>query len=178
MDFGCYTIQWCRWIVGALLGEDGARAPQISRSEIIEGEPGIDLRADVEMHFGSNDARELNTRFSCDMRDGVPFRAFVRLTAGDKRLHFENPLNVNGAHLTVTDGDKEERFQPQGQTTYGGQLRAFVHALRTGVAPPNTGAEIIETQALLDECYRNAGVISRRDLRRKALEASDEPGPV
>lgn len=170
MDFGCYTLKWCCWIVRALLGEDSARAPSIKRSEIIEGAPGVDLRADVEMEFGAREERELAVRFACDMRDGTPFRAFVRLSSGDKRLHFENPLNVNGAHLLLTDGDKEERIEPHGHTTYGGQLRAFVRALRTGVAPKNTGNEIIETQALLDDCYRKAGVINRRDLRQKSLE--------
>lgn len=171
MDFGCYTIKWCCWIVGALLGEDSARAPSIKRSEVIEGEPGIDLRAEVQMEFVTRRKRDVAARFTCDMRDGTPFRAFVRLTAGEKVLHFENPLNLSGAYVLVNESGKEERFEPRGHTTYGGQLRAFVRALRTGEAPPNTGNEIIETQALLDQCYRKAGVISRRDLRKKALES-------
>lgn len=174
MDFGCYTLKWCCWIVRALLGENGARYPAIKRSEIIEGEPGIDLRADVEMEFGVQTGRELSAHFACDMREGTPFRAFVRVSSGDKSLHFENPLNVNGAYLVVKEDGKEERFLPYGHTTYGGQLRAFVRALRTGVMPPNTGIEIVETQALLDECYRKAGVISRRDLRRKSLETATD----
>lgn len=172
MDFGCYTLKWCSWIVGALLGGDGAHAPSIKSSEIIEGEPGIDLCAKVEMEFSPRKERDIAIRFACDMRDGTPFRAFVRLSSGDQCLHFENPLNVNGAYLSVTAGGTEERFEPQGYTTYGGQLRAFVRALRTGVAPHNTGREIIETQTLLDECYRKAGVISRRDLRQKSLESA------
>lgn len=175
MDFGCYTIQWCSWLVGALLGEDSARRAKVVRSEIIEGQPGVDLFARVEMGFGSKTSEGLRTSFSCDMRDGTPFRAFVRVTAGDRSLHFENPLNVRGAHLVVRRGNSEERFEPQGHTTYGGQLRAFVRALRTGVAPHNTGDQIIQTQALLDDCYRKAGVIGRRELREKALSAVRRP---
>lgn len=173
MDFGCYTIQWCCWILGALRGEDSARAASIVRSEIVEGAPGIDLSAAVTMGFFPH-AQDVSARFSCDMRDETPFRAFVRVKAGGCSVHFENPLSTTGSYIVVSDGSSEERILPEGHTTYGGQLRAFVRALRTGVAPQNTGEQIIQTQALLDECYRKAGVIGRRELRERALASSDD----
>lgn len=170
MDFGCYTINWCLWLVRTLKGREAVGSPFIERSVIEVGEPGIDLQAEVEMGFDGLRRGDSSVRFACNMRDETPFRAFARLTLGDFVLHFENPLGIGGSHLIVNRAGVEERFLAEGQTTYGGQLRAFVRALRTGEAPENTGEQIIETQSLLDACYEKAAVIGRRQLREDALK--------
>ncbi len=173
MDFGCYTINWCVWLVRSLCGRAAAGVPYVRTSEIVEGQPGVDLAAEVEMGFEGAVHPDSRIQFACEMRDGTPFRAYVRLSLADFVLHFENPLGIFGSYLSVIRASKEERFLPEGPTTYGGQLRAFVRALRTGQAPPNTGNDIIETQSLLDSCYDKAGVIGRRELRERALQASN-----
>lgn len=186
MDYGCYTIQWCDWAAGCIFsgarrqpeqprkGENPSR-PFLLNSQIKEGEPGVDLAADVTLGFeplphGEAEFPALTAHFTCDMQDNTPFRAFVRVTCGDTVVHFENPLNVRGSFLTVEQAGKKTLLEPSGLTTYGGQLRAFLGALSTGEPPITSGANIIRSQALLDECYRMGGLLTRKELREQALE--------
>jgi predicted dehydrogenase len=183
MDFGCYTIQWCDWVASRMDVEGRDKEPgqenfpQIAFSRVTEEGPGIDVTAQVELRFPSATGRSVSATFSCDMTDGTPFRAYVTASSGEQTVHFENPLGIDGSYLLMTRGSTQMRVDPAGPTTFGGQIRALLQALRTGEAPLTSGENIIRTQAMLDECYRVAGVVSRRDLRERALkDAADLPG--
>lgn len=183
MDFGCYAIQWCDWAASWMdvEGRDNEPGqenfPQVISSQVEEEGPGIDVTAEVELCFPSASGRSITATFRCDMTDDTPFRAYVIVSSGDQTVHFENPLGIFGSYLAMSRGPSQMRVEPVGPTTFGGQLRALVQALATGEAPPTSGENIIRTQTLLDDCYRVAGVLSRRDLRNRALkEASSLPG--
>jgi predicted dehydrogenase len=156
MDFGCYAIQWCDYLIETSRG-GLSELPSVVSAELIEGERGVDLACEVELDYAG-----IRAKFSCDMRDQIPFRAYMRAEAEGGSFHFENPLGVAGSSLSGVDG--EEFPSEAAQSTYQGQLDAFVQGLSDGVAPPTSGATILRTQATLDAVYEKSGLPSRTSL--------------
>lgn len=182
MDYGCYTLQWCDWAARCLMGggavsgrfaEDDVALTSILASHLVLGAPEIDLAAEVVMGFQSRAStrrdRPVTAQFRCDMQDNTPFRAYVRVTSNDDLVHFENPLSVGGSYLLVQSGGSERRLEPASFTTYRGQLRAFLQALRSGEPPLTSGENTLRTQTLLDDCYLKGGSVTRKDLRESVV---------
>lgn len=167
MDFGCYAIQWCDFVVEMSRGAV-PELPQVISASLIEGEPGVDLACEVQLDYDG-----LRASFSCDMRDGLPFSAYVRAEANPGDFRFENPLGVLGSEISGTAGRVDPA--PEAASTYRRQLQAFVDALTIGVAPPTSGDNILRTQATIDAIYKKSGIISRSDLRTQALRTQVLP---
>jgi len=161
MDFGCYVVQWADWIVRS--SRSSSKVAEVTKSHLDEGAAGVDLACEVELRYP-----EVRADLRCDMRDGVPFRAFVRAEGKRGFVHFENPLGIDGAYLSWPDGE-QKLDMAVAPSTYRGQLEAFVEALRSGRLPPTSGEIIVQTQATLDAIYEKAAVISRVNLRDRTL---------
>jgi predicted dehydrogenase len=167
MDFGCYAVQWADWIVRA--SHSSVAPGEVTKSRLIEEVPGVDLACEVELSYPG-----VRAELRCDLRDGVPFVAFVRAQGRNGFVHFENPLGIEGSCLKWPSGEQQLDVA-LAPSTYRGQLEAFVESLRSGRTPPTSGEVILETQATLDAIYRKAGVISRVDLRAGVLREPTSP---
>lgn len=171
MDFGCYLVQWANWAVRSCGGNEPAEV--VSADLTLDPESsGVDMAGEVRLRFGS-----IPATLACDMRDGTPFRSFVRVEGSLKTVHFENPLFTRGATLVTTGSAGALSVEsaviecsPE-TTTYREQLKAFCEAVRSGNAPLTSGYDTLETQRQLDAIYQRAGVISRSELRLSALKA-------
>lgn len=170
MDFGCYLIQWSSWAARILRSArrgDGSVEPvepRVTRALVTEREPGVDVAAEFALDFDG-----IGASLRCDMRDGTPFQAFVRVHGKDKTLHFESPLIGEGSRVEVTVAGWARTTHSKGPSTYLGQLQALVAALKSGEPPLTSGEDIVRTQATLDAVYRAGGVIGRRELRERTL---------
>lgn len=170
MDYGCYTIQWSAWVAHLVSRRSTFRTPTVRSAKLVELDPGIDIVADVELDFDGTFAHLL-----CDMRDGQPFRAYVRATGENGWVQLETPLIGGGAKLEVTLDGTNETLVCEGPTTYFGQMSALLGALESGEPPITSGDDIVRTQRTLDAIFDHAQVISRRDLRMRALRPSFRP---
>lgn len=170
MDFGCYLLQWANWAMGATANETPPGRIVEAKLVLDSERAGVDLAASIQVDYGGSLAV-----LEADMRDGTPFRSFLHVEGSRKTIHFENPLFVDGATLKVTEHDPLRSLEPETihpsplTSTYREQLKAFLRAVDGGQRPLTSGENIIETQRILDEVYRVAGVVSRSELRSLAL---------
>lgn len=166
MDFGCYLVQWVRFMA-QLWGTE--TRPEVRAATMVEEQQDVDVAAEIVLGFG-----EVEAHLHCDMRDGTPFEAFVSGEGGNCRLLFENPLGVEGARVTLQRGGEAACFTEVPTTTYRRQLEAFRASVEQGRAAPTSGDDTLETQRLLDEIYQRAGLSPRIELARRAR--SVQPG--
>jgi predicted dehydrogenase len=154
MDLGCYPVQWVRWAVG--------EEPEVAGCEAECPVPGVDGRLRAELRFPSGPTATIR----CSMIGPDP-APDIRLdvTGTEGRLLVTNPLAPQmGARLVVETSDGTEELAVDTSTTYEHQLRAFVEAVRTGVAPPTSGADSVANMAVIDACYVAAGLEPRPSL--------------
>jgi predicted dehydrogenase len=170
MDYGCYTIQWSAWAAQVISARSKQEVPTVQEAQMTEAEPGIDLVADVHLDFHGISAHLL-----CDMRDEAPFRAYLRAEGENGFVQLETPLIGEGAKLEKSLDGQTETTVSEGPSTYVGQMVALLDALESGEPPITSGDDIVRTQRTLDAIYEHGGVISRRDLRQRALRPSVRP---
>ncbi len=73
-----------------------------------------------------------------------------------------NPLAPHIFHwLTLRTAQGTRRERVRGETTYTLQLRAFVEALRSGVAPSTDARDGVANMAVIDAIYAAAGLPAR-----------------
>jgi predicted dehydrogenase len=151
MDLGCYPAQWVRFVAGA--------EPTVTSAIAECPVPAIDARLSAELAWPSGTTGSIHcSMIEPDGRRDI--RLDVHGSAG--RMLVTNPLAPqHGAALVVEDAAGREEVPVDRTTTYGHQLRAFVTAVRTGVAPPTSGRDSIATMELIDACYRAAGLDPR-----------------
>lgn len=180
MDFGCYALQWLNWAAraGELSRQLGGKLDaKVSSARLVEQGYGVDVALDAQLMINGIPATA-----SCDMREGTPFRAHLVVQGQYGRVHFEDPLVIEGSWVNFEPnlagrmrGLTDARTNAEASTTtYRQQLLAFRQALCSGIHPPTSGQNILETQGLLDEVYRVAGVVSRSDLQRWAQAKIDQ----
>jgi predicted dehydrogenase len=170
MDLGCYPVQWVRWVVGAdpTVVSATAECPVAD----VDGALSAELRWVAEGDGGDgNDGgggRQITGFIECSMiASGEPVIA-LEVTGSLGVLTVVNPLAPqHGATVTLaTTGGDTEQFEVDGAdtTTYFHQLVAFRDAVATREPPLTGGADSIATMALIDECYRAAGLSPRPSL--------------
>jgi predicted dehydrogenase len=154
MDLGCYPVQWVRWAVG--------EEPEVVACDAECPVPGIDGRLRAELRFPSGPTAVIR----CSMIGPGP-APDIRLdvTGTEGRMLVTNPLAPqHGARLVVETSDGTEELAVDTSTTYEHQLRAFVEAVRSGMAPPTSGEDSVATMTLIDACYTAAGLEPRPSL--------------
>lgn len=179
MDFGCYVVQWLCWAAraGDATSMNDNLDARVKGARMIEQSYGVDVALDAELLISG-----IECEASCDMQKGVPFSARLIVDGAYGRVHFENPLGTDGSWVQfepnaagIAQNCSQTRLSsPTTTTTYREQLVAFHQALCNGTMPPTSGQSIIETQALLDEMYRVAGLISRSELKRWAQARGEQ----
>lgn len=150
MDIGCYPLSWIRH----LLDEE----PVDVSAEAIVGPPEVDLVMDTELTFASG----VTASTSGDMREGIKFKAELRVVGDKGELLVNNPLAPQLGHsLHLKVGDQETVETLDRRPTYSYQLDAFLDAVENGTRPLTDSSDAIRQMQLIDRCYEAAGLSIR-----------------
>ena len=147
MDLGCYPISWVRH----LLDEE----PEEVSAVATEGPPDVDLTLNAEMKFSSGVVAHTRGGMGPDSSYEMSFT----VTGEKGTLYVEQPLVPQIGHsIEVTLGEDVSKEICDRRSTYGYQLDAFIDAVEEG-APLFTDADdAVKQMALIDRCYRAAGM--------------------
>ena len=151
MDLGCYPIQWVRFVVGA--------DPDVVAATAECPWPDVDGRLTAELRWASGVTGSIH----CSMIEppgGVGVELVVRGERGV--LTVVNPLAPQfGARLVVETADGRTEHDVVRTSTYRHQLLAFRDAVLRGAQFPTTAEDGARTMAIIDACYRAAGLEPR-----------------
>jgi len=165
MDLGCYSIQWLRFAGEVLgLGEpEVTSASAVCPVDGVDGEMKAELTwpdAAVTGHIGASMIADFSDENPEDVIGGHITNLVVH---GDRgTLKATNPLAPqNGAALVVATDDGQRFEEVASSSTYYHQLVAFRDAITDGTAFPTTMADGVRNMAVIDACYRAAGLEPR-----------------
>ena len=170
MDLGCYSIQWVRHAVASVPGGDPAVLPEVVSATAVVPEPQIDgsLGAELRWTLRGPDGDHTVTGWvhSSMIADGDHVVAYLTVRGSDGTLTANNPLapQTGGAELRIETA-AGARVEPVAPTsTYWHQLAAFRDAIVDGTPFPSTAADGVRNMAVIDACYRAAGLELRPTL--------------
>lgn len=165
MDLGCYNVQWLRFAAEMLgLGE-----PEVTSASAVCPVDGVDgeMRAELSWSNGAvtgHLATSMMADFSDEDPDDVTGGHINNLVVhGDRgTLKATNPLAPQrGAALVVATDDGQRFEEVPSTSTYHHQMVAFRDAIRDGKPFPTTMADGVRNMAVIDACYRAAGLEPR-----------------
>ena len=162
MDLGCYNVQWLRF-VGQVLGLGEPEVTSASAECPVEGVDGA-LEAELAWSGGAVTGHletSMIADFSAEDPDDVIGGHITYLIVhGDRgTLKATNPLAPHhGAALVVATDDGQRFEEVPGSSTYYHQMVAFRDAIATGKPFPTTVADGVANMAVIDACYRAAGL--------------------
>lgn len=148
MDTGCYTIHMLRH----LAGEEPA-AVTSARAKL--SSPRVDRYMQADFAFGEN----RTGRITCSLFSARLVQISARVVGSKGELRVLNPLGPHVYHRLVLDlpsGKSVEKFSRT--PTYVFQLRAFVHAIRSGEPFPTGVDDAIANMKVIDAVYEKSGL--------------------
>lgn len=152
MDLGCYPIQWARFAAGA--------DPEVVWAEAVCPVPGIDGSLTAELRWASGATGRIASSM---IAEGEGATSWLRVTGTAGHLLASNPLapQNGGASLVVETSDGTTTYDIDPSPTYVHQLAAFRDAIVDGAPFPTTSDDGVLTMAIVDACYRAAGLDPR-----------------
>jgi predicted dehydrogenase len=157
LDFGGYLLIWLSWILEARGAQD-PWAIQITRASAVARPHGVDRTMQVEALLDGG--TRIPATLTCSMEPSVRFQARIEVYSSTHSVIFENPLALQGSHVTEANHGP---IAPSlgASSTYRGQLEAFVKGVRTGASVRHTGRDIVHLARLVDRVYEQAGLPGR-----------------
>jgi predicted dehydrogenase len=154
MDLGCYALHAHRMLAPWAGGE-----PTLVRSRASErsGRPGVDEWLDADLRFPSGATGSAR----CNMAgDGVRMTCRIVGSRGEATAaNFVLPHQDDRIFVATPAGIRVEQLGTRLSYTY--QLEAFIARLRDGEPLPIDADDAVSTMALIDDCYRAAGLEPR-----------------
>lgn len=150
MDTGCYTVSILRHLARAEPSVVAARA-RWTRG-------GVDRWCAAELTFA--DGR--TARLTCALWSAVGVRMSARVVGTVGAIGVINPIAPQFWHrlsVRTPRGHRTERVP--GPSSYAGQLRAFVDAVRLGAPFPTTPDDAVANMRAIDAIYAAAGRVQR-----------------
>ena len=146
MDLGCYAISWVRWVVGA--------EPHVV-SAVADATPaGVDRWLTAELAWPGGITGSIHSSM---VGEGGGSGILVR--GRDGTVTVDNPLAPQrGAAMTIASASGTEVTPAERSSTYVHQLVAFRDAVELGATYPTTVADGVANMAVIDACYRAAGL--------------------
>lgn len=159
MDLGCYAIHVARDVAAVLGGE-----PELvtCRSGVHpDADPRVDAWSQVTLLLPTGVTAVLDTDLTAP-------RSHEILAVGTKgSVYVPNYINVHDDDRLVLRTPTSEVVEHHGRTsTYTHQLEALTAVLRTGATFPTTVQDGIANMAMIDACYRAAGLPQRESSLR------------
>ncbi len=153
MDLGCYSIQWARWAVGA--------DPEVVSATADVPVAGIDATLTAELRWPNGVTGSVSSTMVAEGIEGMV--AWLRVIGDRGTMMATNPLapQFGGAAITVESEGGTRTIPADRSTTYSHQLIAFRDAIEHGTPFPTTADDGVATMAIIDACYRAAGLAPR-----------------
>lgn len=151
MDTGCYTVSILRHLARA--------EPTVVSARAKWTRDGVDRWCAAELRF--DDGR--TARLTCALASAVLVRMSARVVGTEGSIGVINPIAPQFWHrLTVRGPGGSRRERVPGPSSYAGQLRAFVDAVRRGTPFPTTPDDAIANMRAIGAIYAAAGRPPRR----------------
>ena len=155
MDLGCYCLHAIRTVATRQGGEPTLVSVDTGRRE--GAHPDIDAWANVEFTLPSG------ARATAEANLNAPRNNSMTATGSRGRVHLADFITPRADDRLIISRDDGETVEHLGRrTTYTYQLEAFAAAVREGRPFPTTAADAVANMALIDDCYRAAGLPLRR----------------
>lgn len=157
MDLGCYPVQWVRWVLGP--------SPTVVSAVAECPVPGVDGKMEADLTWPSG----ARGHISCSMIEPYGIMNSEMTVFGEHGLmSVRNPVAPQfGSQISLTIGRNNRLFEVDSSPTYLHQMRAFIEAVRTGVAPITSGDDSIDTMDVIDAIYTAAGLGPRSSMFRQ-----------
>ncbi len=151
MDLGCYPIQWVRFAVGA--------EPEVTAATAECPRPGVDGRLAADLQWDSGVTGSIH----CSMLEPAGAVRADLVARGERGVMTAvNPLAPPfGSRLVVETAAGRDEQEVERTSTYHHQLLAFRDAVLHGTAFPTTADDGVRNMAVIDACYRAAGLEPR-----------------
>jgi predicted dehydrogenase len=150
MDIGVYPLRWATWVLRSA-------SVVAARADCPTAEIDGSLNADL---IGPDGATASVTSSMVAAGDDWVSSLVVQGSNGVMRVR--NPLAPqHGSELVVETSGARVEHPVSRDATYLHQLRAFRGAVVDGAAYPTTARAGVEVMALIDDCYRAAGMDPR-----------------
>ncbi|MDK1476037.1 Gfo/Idh/MocA family oxidoreductase [Streptomyces sp. 549] len=157
MDLGCYGLH-----VARRLAPWGGGAPRVVAARAGEraGRPGVDEWLDADLVYPGGATASARCHMAAD---AVEWELHVTGSRGEATVHnFIQPDLDDRLEVTTEAGTRVE--ETGRRPTYAHQLDALAAHLREGVPLPLDTDDAVDTMALIDDCYRAAGLPPRPRL--------------
>jgi predicted dehydrogenase len=155
MDVGAYPVNIVRHLAGA--------EPRVVSAQVRLSSPDVDRWARAELSFA--DGR--TGRITCSLFSSSLLKLQAKVVGDAGEMSVFNPVAPQVYnHLVVRTPTSKRRERVRGESTYTMQLRAFVHALRSGEPPLTDGRDGIANMAVIDAIYEAAGLPLRGQPRQ------------
>ncbi len=149
MDLGCYVLDAARR-TGAWVGH----RPEVVNVDVVTKSPGVDAAMRVDITYGG----AISGSCRWDMAAPHPSISWtVTGTEGSVTSPYFAVPHVDNRLLTVVAGTQREEVVGSA-TSYTYQLSHFAEVVHRGAPYPKDLESSLETAALIDECYRRAGL--------------------
>lgn len=149
MDLGCYAIAWVRWVVGA--------EPHVVSAVADATLEGVDRWLTAELAWPGGITGSVHSSMVGPVGEGGG--SGMLITGRDGTLRVDNPLAPQrGSVMTITTPAGTEVTPAERSSTYVHQLVAFRDAVERGATYPTTAADGVANMAVVDACYRAAGL--------------------
>jgi predicted dehydrogenase len=146
MDTGCYTVSILRHLARA--------EPTVTSARAKWTRGGVDRWCAAALRF--DDGR--TARLTCALWSAVPVRMSARVVGSDGTIGVVNPIAPqfwNRVSVRGPGGGRSERVP--GPSSYAGQMRAFVDAVRRGTPFPTTADDAVANMRTIAAIYDAAG---------------------
>ncbi|MCW5891660.1 MAG: Gfo/Idh/MocA family oxidoreductase [bacterium] len=146
MDTGCYTISILRHLARA--------EPTVVSARARWTRGGVDRWCAAELAFPGG----RTARLTCALWSAVGVRMSARVVGSAGTLGVINPIAPQFWHrLSVRTARERRAERVAGPSSYAGQLRAFVDAIRRGTPFPTTPEDAVANMRVIDAIYAAAG---------------------
>jgi predicted dehydrogenase len=151
MDLGCYAVSFVR----AVTSEE----PRVVRARARQREAGVDRFLAARLVTPSG----VRARIVCGMQVRRRTSTRARVIGSDGTIAVANYISSHhDARIVVTRGRRRDVEELPTRSTYDYQLDAFVAAVRDGAPIPTDAADGVANMAVIDACYRAAGLPLRQ----------------
>ncbi len=157
MDLGCYPVRLVRHVLQA--------EPRVVGATATCHTPQVDRKMVLDLQIPQPNGTDISGRITCAFWSRRLLRITLKVVGEAGEMHVVNPVLPHLLHwvrVRTATGTRVERSP--GQSTYAGQLHAFVQSIRSGGEENRDrhGWDGVANMRVIDAAYRAAGLALRQ----------------